>query len=137
MAERKEEFVDAVDWSSVLKKKEEEVKELKDDKYKLEIQLEREKVQTKNLKRDLYKRERDYKDLWDDFSNNRKRLQHLERKETEMKEEERRKRVKLEKEEEIKRMVRIEEEEREKVREEIRSRKSLSSPAPLFFKKGL
>ena len=85
MAERKEEFVDAVDWSSVVKKKEEEVKELRKEKYKLETLVEREKVQTKNLKRDLYKSEREYKDLWDDFCSNRKRLQHLERKETDMK----------------------------------------------------
>ena len=120
-----DEFYDAVDWKSILEKKE---KELSSQKSRINHLERKQEQRVDHLKQDLYDRDSKYEALKEESVRMRKRLQWMERKEEEERQRLRLKRRKREREheiqEEVKIRVRIEEEEHQRIREEMEQKKN-------------
>ena len=88
-------YYDAVDWHSVLKKKDEDITKLRQQIVYLEKLADKLDNRVKMLKKDLSASDRKYQDLEEKYIRSRKRLQWLEKKEAEQRYEERRKKLKF------------------------------------------
>jgi chromosome segregation ATPase len=124
-------FYEAVDWRSIVEKREREISNQRGRINRLENLLKRQELRIADLKEDLYARNSKYETLREENLRMRRRLQWLERKEEEVREREKVKRRKREREheiqEEVRMRVRVEEEERQRIREEIRQEKGKST----------